>query len=82
MKVWHIVIAVLMCLMATLATVPTQAKSQANSWNKYPIPEKGGSGDWVLTSDVTSEISGITAIAVALDGTIYAATEEIGVKTG
>ncbi|MFC1937964.1 hypothetical protein ACFLWY_05360, partial [Chloroflexota bacterium] len=54
-----------------------QAASEANEWNTFSVPQKGDAGGWVLTSDVTTEQSGVTAICVARDGTIYAAAEEI-----
>jgi len=76
-KSWGIVVILLLSLVATLAPFPAQAGPQADAWNRYPIPEKGEAGGWVLTSDVPSEETGVTAICVAFDGTIYAATEEI-----
>ncbi len=63
-------------LLALIAPPPTQASPEADAWSKYPIPTKGEAGNWVLTSNVTIEQTGVTAIAVAFDGTIYAAAEE------
>jgi hypothetical protein len=59
-----------------LLPAPSQAQPEADAWTKYPIPQKGEVGGWVLTSDVTTERTGVTAICVAYDGTLYAATEE------
>ena len=57
-----------------LGLPPIQASPETDAWNKYPIPKEGKAGDWVLTGPGTS----VTALAVAGDGTIYAATEGIG----
>jgi len=76
-KNWWIVAVLLLSLVAMLVPLPVQAISKTDAWNRYPIPEKGEAGGWVLTSDVTFEEAGVTAICVAFDGTIYAATEEI-----
>ena len=73
MRSRRIVIALLLSLLTYLLPLPTQADEQANAWTRYPIPQKGEAGDWVLTGGGT----GVTAITVAFDGTIYAATEEI-----
>jgi len=64
-------------LLAVIAPPLTQASPEADAWSRYPIPTKGVAGGGVLTSNVTIEQTGVTAIAVAFDGTIYAATEEI-----
>ncbi len=78
MKRWQIVAVLLLSLIATfLVPGPTQASPEGDAWDRYPLPEKGRAGGWVLTSDVTSETTGVTAISVARDGTIYAATREI-----
>jgi len=69
----------LILLFVPLALVPAsaQAEPEADSWTRYPIPQKGEDGGWILTSDVNTERTGVTAICVAYDGTLYAATEEI-----
>jgi photosystem II stability/assembly factor-like uncharacterized protein len=67
-------LAIILLLSFTLLPAPAQAK--ADAWTRYPIPQKGEAGGWVLTSDVGTEGTGVTAICVAYDGTIYAATDE------
>ena len=66
---------VLILLLVPFALLPAQAQAEpeADAWARYPIPQKGEEGGWVLTGGGT----GVTAICVAYDGTIYAATEEI-----
>ncbi|MFC2068799.1 WD40/YVTN/BNR-like repeat-containing protein [Chloroflexota bacterium] len=64
-------------LLFILLPVPIQANSEADTWVRYPIPQKGGGGGWVMTSIDKSDQTGVIAITVAYDGTIYAATEEI-----
>ncbi len=64
-------------LILAAVPLPAQASQDADVWSKHPIPRKGAAGGWVLTSNVTAEQTGVTAIAAAFDGTIYAATEEI-----
>jgi photosystem II stability/assembly factor-like uncharacterized protein len=63
----------LLAIIAILAPSPARASPETDAWSKYPIPAKGEAGGWVLTGGGT----GVTAIGVAGDGTIYAATEEI-----
>ncbi len=77
MKSWLVITILLLTLVVVVGALPAQAKPETDAWSKYPIPQKGKAGGWVLTSDVTSEATGVTAICVAFDGTIYAATEEI-----
>jgi len=67
---------VIILLLVPFALVPAQAQAEAepeaDAWTSYPIPQKGEEGGWLLTGGET----GVTAIYVAYDGTIYAATEE------
>ena len=65
-------LVLLLTLVSILVPLPARAGQEADTWSKYPIPRKGKAGDWVLTGGGTS----VTAISVAFDGTIYAATEE------
>ncbi len=58
---------------AFISLVPARASPETNTWSKYPIPQKGKAGGWVLTGGGT----GVTAVAVAFDGTVYAAAQEI-----
>ncbi|MFC1892782.1 hypothetical protein ACFLYR_01920 [Chloroflexota bacterium] len=72
-----LVLIMLLTQVITIGPLSARAAPDTDAWNKYHIPEEGEAGGWVLTSDVSSEATGVTAIAVAFDGTIYAATKEI-----
>ncbi len=72
-----LLMVLVLALVVATVPLPAQADPDTDAWGRYPIPEKGEAGGWVLTSDVRSEATGVTAIAVAFDSTIYAATEEI-----
>jgi len=73
---WLGLVIILLLVPFALLSAQAQAKPEADTWTRYPIPQKGEAGDWVLTSDATTEGTGVTAICVAYDGTLYAATEE------
>jgi len=69
----------LICLLGLstiIAPCPIQAAPEINTWTKFSVPEKGEDGGWVLTSDITSEGTGITATCADTEGTVYIATEE------
>jgi len=72
---------VLVLLLTPVASAaPVQAGLEADAWARYPVPGKGVGGGWVLTSDVTAvpaEQTGVTAICVGFDGTLYAAAAEV-----
>jgi photosystem II stability/assembly factor-like uncharacterized protein len=68
-----LVLALLLTPVAFISPSPARASPETIPWNKYPIPRKGKAGGWVLTGGGT----GVTAVTVAFDGTIYAAAEEI-----
>jgi len=75
-KATHLVtLILLLSLTAILIAPPVQADPKANAWSVYPIPAKGEAGDWVLTSSVPAEESGVTAVCVAFDGTNLVAGE-------
>lgn len=67
-------LALILLLSLVVAIVPplAQASPEVDAWKRYPIPLKGKASGWVLTGSGT----GVTAIGVAFDGTIYAGTEE------
>jgi hypothetical protein len=71
--IW-LVLSLLLVPVWAIGPLPTQASPETDAWEKYPIPKEDKAGDWVLTGLDTS----VTALAVADDGTIYAATEGIG----
>ena len=77
---WLGLTVILLLVLSVLVPAPAQANPKADAWTRCPIPEKGWAGGWVLTSDVSgappAEGTGVTAICVAYDGTLYAATEE------
>jgi len=65
-------VIILLLVPFALLPAPAQAEPEADAWTRYPIPQKGEAGGWVLTGGGT----GVTAIGVSYDGTLYAATEE------
>jgi len=67
----------LLSLLSIIAPPPIQAAAEANTWTEFSVPEKGKSGGWLLTSDITGESTGITAVCADTEGTVYIATEEI-----
>lgn len=64
-----LVAAVLLTSVAFIFYSAAQASRDINVWKKYPIPNEGG---WTLVNEITDVI----AIAVAYDGTIYAAIRQ------
>ena len=72
-----LILVLLLSSVAIVAPSQAQADPGAAVWSRYPVPEEGESGDWVLASDGITEETGVTAICAAFDGTIYAGTEEI-----
>ena len=69
-------LVLLLFLITAVLPTPIQAQPGDNVWERYPIPRKGAAGGWQLTSDNTTEGTGVTAITVAADSTIYAGVEE------
>ncbi len=53
-----------------------KGEGKTDTWLRYPIPEKGEAGGFLLTSDVSTEGTGVTAVASG-KGVVYAALEEI-----
>ena len=71
-------LSLILLLGLAINTTPSsaQASLKTDTWLKYPVPQKGLAGNWLLTSNVTIEGTGVTAIGIASGGTIYVATEE------
>jgi hypothetical protein len=72
---WLMVVALI--LVVALMPLPAAAGTEVNEWYRLPVPEAGDDGDWVLTGDFGAGPSGVTAIDVAYDGTVYAAVEAV-----
>ncbi|MFH1003832.1 MAG: hypothetical protein V1780_06785 [Chloroflexota bacterium] len=70
-------LALLLVLITAVLPTSVRAHPGENAWERYPLPQKGAAGGWVLTSDNITESTGVTAITAAADGTIYAGAEEI-----
>ena len=71
-----LIFILLLSLVMTAGPSSVKASLKADVWLKYPIPQKGEPGGWLLTSDFATEGTGITAVAVGAHGVIYVALEE------
>jgi photosystem II stability/assembly factor-like uncharacterized protein len=67
-------VAMLVSLIVGFSAVPAAAKTyDTNEWEKWEIPEEGSGGDYILYP------SDINAIAITIDGTLYAGVNAAGV---
>ncbi|HEY78169.1 MAG TPA: hypothetical protein G4O09_03555, partial [Dehalococcoidia bacterium] len=67
-------VAMLVSLIVGFSAVPAAAKTyDTNEWEKFETPKEGSGGDYILYDG-----SDVNAIAITIDGTVYAAVTVAG----